>query len=65
MAETKRPHGGARRGAGRPVGTKKPENERRETLPVRLTAAERAKAERIGNGVAARGVRRALSTYEG
>ena len=51
---------------GRPVGSTKPAAERRShNLPVRLTAAERAKAERIGGGNASRGLRLALTAYSG
>lgn len=56
--------GGARPGAGRPTGTTKP-NRRASALAVRLSDAERAKAERIGDGNASRGVRIALDEFNG
>lgn len=51
--------GGKRPGAGRPKGTTK-STARGEMLAVRLTAEQRAIAERIGMGNASEGIRRAL-----
>ena len=57
--------GGKRNGAGRPVGWRKPEAERRsESVQCRMTRAERDKAEMIGEGSAAKGLRMALSAYD-
>lgn len=52
--------GGKRKGAGRPKGSKKTSS---AVLAVRLTIAERRKAEKIGGGNASEGVRRALKEY--
>lgn len=51
--------GGPRPGAGRKVGYRK-EGAARELIAVRLTAEERAIAERLGSGNASEGIRRAL-----
>ena len=57
-------HGGHRRGAGRPKGsTKTPAEKCMAPLSVRLTPAERARAEHIGGGNASRGMRVALQAY--
>lgn len=54
--------GGSRQGAGRPAGSVKPDA-KSEQVNVRLTPAQRSKAERIGNGKAADGLRRALDAW--
>lgn len=54
--------GGKRKGAGRPVGSTR--SERTELLAVRLTASERAKAEKIGEGNASEGLRAALYAFK-
>lgn len=52
-------------GAGRKVGYRKAEAERRsESVQCRMTPAERQKAERIGRGNAAKGLRVALAGYQ-
>jgi len=55
--------GGKRKGAGRPVGSTKPDR-RDKTLLVRLNQAEREKAERIGGGNASAGLRMTLDRFE-
>lgn len=54
--------GGLRVGAGRPAGTTK-EDSKTDQVNVRLTPEQRAKAERIGDGKAADGLRRALDAW--
>lgn len=54
--------GGSREGAGRPAGTMKADA-KTEQVNVRLTREQRAKAERIGAGKAADGLRRALDAW--
>lgn len=53
--------GGPRKGAGRPAGSTT--TERTEKLMVRLTPAERERAEQIGQGNASAGIRTALEAY--
>lgn len=48
-----------RRGVGRPAGSTKADSKPHQ-VNVRLTSEQRAKAERIGDGKAAEGIRRAL-----
>lgn len=55
--------GGKRPGAGRPKGTTK-STAQRELLAVRLTAEQRATAERLGMGNASEGIRLALDAWE-
>ena len=58
-------HGGAREGAGRKPGYRKPEALRRsESVHCRMTKAERQCAEEIGGGSAAKGLRLALAFCE-
>lgn len=52
-------HGGARPGAGRKPGWRKP-NKRDRILMVKLNATERTLAQTLGDGNASLGVRRAL-----
>lgn len=59
MTTTKTATGGARKGAGRPKGSTKPDT-RSLTTSVRLTDAERVKAARIGGGKPCRGMHVAL-----
>lgn len=54
--------GGSREGAGRPAGSAKADA-KTEQVNVRLTPAQRAKAERIGDGNPADGLRRALDAW--
>ena len=51
--------GGAREGAGRKPGYRAP-NAKRNQVNVRLDDVALAKAKRLGDGNAARGIRRAL-----
>ena len=55
--------GGKREGAGRPTGSSigKPKT---EMVAFRCTPEEKVKAEKIGNGNASKGLRRALAAYE-
>ena len=56
--------GGKRKNSGRKVGYRKPEAERRsETVHCRMTREDRDKAEMIGGGNAAKGLRVALEAY--
>ena len=55
--------GGARKGAGRPKGASDGEP-KTGFVAFRCTPAEKSKAEKIGNGNASKGIRRALAMYE-
>ncbi len=54
--------GGSRKGAGRPAGIAKPDSKPYQ-VNVRLTEAQKLKAEKIGDGKAAAGLRRALDNW--
>ena len=54
--------GGKRKGAGRPQGSSIGEP-KTVTVAFRCTQAEKGKAEKIGNGNASKGLRRALEVY--
>lgn len=54
--------GGIRKGAGRPAGIAKPDSKTQQVY-VRLTEAQKLKAEKIGDGKAAAGLRRALEDW--
>ena len=55
----KKTRGGAREGAGRKPGYRKPDAKRNQ-VNVRLDDVAMAKAKRLGDGNACRGIRRAL-----
>jgi hypothetical protein len=59
MTDNPHTHGGARPGAGRKTGYRKP-SARRVNVNVRLDAAELARAKALGDGNASEGIRRAL-----
>jgi hypothetical protein len=54
--------GGKRKGAGRPIGSSIGE-QKTVLVAFRCTPAEKAKAEKIGNGNASKGLRRVLEEY--
>jgi hypothetical protein len=54
--------GGKREGAGRPAGSSIGEA-KTESVTFRLTPAEKALAEKLGNGNASKGLRRALEAF--
>lgn len=54
--------GGIRKGAGRPAGIVK-EDSKTQQVNVRLTDAQKLKAEKIGDGKASAGLRRALEYW--
>jgi hypothetical protein len=59
MTKQQTTRGGFREGAGRKPGYRDP-NAKRHQVNVRLADAELAKAKRLGDGNAARGIRLAL-----
>ena len=54
--------GGIRKGAGRPAGIAK-EDSKTQQVNIRLSVAQKIKAEKIGDGKAAAGLRRALDNW--
>ncbi len=56
--------GGKREGAGRPLGTTKPDTTL-QLVAVRLADAERLKAADIGHGNISAGIRMAIQAYKG
>lgn len=56
--------GGLRKGAGRPAGTTRPDQDPKEPMTLRMERSLRQKAREIGAGNESEGIRRALRAFK-